>query len=98
MKEAMYSNFQQRYRGSTLMLLNEAAFLDPRFQSLLFLSDEDRQTIVSSVGAEVVKLALSNTASSTGSISPMEVENDSDELPLSKKCCASKAEKISSFC
>ena len=41
MKEAMHSNFQQRYRGSTLMLLNKAAFLDPRFKSLPFLSDED---------------------------------------------------------
>ena len=29
MKEAMHSNFQQCYRGLTLMLLNKAAFLDP---------------------------------------------------------------------
>ena len=40
-----------------------------------------------------MKLALSNSASSTGSISSMEIEDDSDELPLSKKCHVSKAEK-----
>ena len=45
-----------------------------------------------------MKLALNNSASSTGSISPMEIEGDSDELPLSKKFRVSKAEKTSAFC
>ena len=58
MKESMRCNFYQCYTGSTLMLLNKAAFLDPRFKALLFLCDEDRQTISSSVEAEAVKLAL----------------------------------------
>ena len=53
------------------MLLNKVASLDPQFKSLPFLSTEDQQTIVSSVETEVVKLALSNSASSKGSISPM---------------------------
>ena len=46
---------------------------------------------MSSVEAETVKLALNNTTTGT----PMEVEepDDPDELPLSKRCRVSKAEK-----
>ena len=65
MKESMRCNFHQRYTGSTLMLLNKAAFLDPRFKALPFLSDEDRQIITSFVEAEGVKVALSSSASSS---------------------------------
>ena len=93
MKESMRCNFYQHYTGSTLMLLNKAAFLDPRFKALPFLCDEDRQTISSSVEAEAVKLALSSSASSTDcSTNPVE-DDSADQLPLSKKCRVSKAEK-----
>ena len=71
MKEAIHSNFQQHYKGSTLTLPNKAASLDPQFKSLLFLFDEDQQTIASSVEAEVAKLVQSNSTSSTSYISPM---------------------------
>lgn len=41
-----------------------------------------------------MKLSLNSSASSIGSpISPVEVQDDSDELPLTKKCHVSKAEK-----
>ena len=74
------------------MLLNKTAFLDARFKALPFLSDEEQQNLLSSVEAETVKLALRSTASSTGT--PMQVEEDEqDELPLSKRCRVSKAEK-----
>ena len=76
------------------MLLNKAAFLDPRFKALPFLCDEDRQTISSAVEAEAVKLALSSSASSTDcSTNPVEEDDSADQLPLSKKCRVSKAEK-----
>ena len=93
MKESMRCNFHQRYTGSTLMLLNKAAFLDPRFKALPFLSDKDRQIITSFVEVEGVKVALSSSASSTDcSTDPIEAD-DSDQLPLSKRCRVSKAEK-----
>ena len=92
MKEAMHSNFCHRYTGSVLMLLNKTAFLDARFKALPFLSDEERQNLLSSIEAETVKLALNSATSSTGT--PMEVEEvEEDELPLSKRCRVSKAEK-----
>ena len=40
------------------MPLNKAAFLDPQFKTLPFVSDEDQQIITSSVEAEVAKLAV----------------------------------------
>ena len=74
------------------MLLNKTTSLDARFKALPFLSDEERQSLLSSVEAETVKLALSSTASIIDI--PMQVEEDEqDELLLSKRCRVSKAEK-----
>ena len=75
------------------MLLNKAAFLDPRFKALPFLSDEDRQMIGSSVEAEVVKLALISSTNTTGAPTNPKEADDSDQLSLSKRCHVSKAEK-----
>ena len=42
MKKAMRDKLSCRYTGSILMMLNIAAFLDPRFRSLSYLSEEER--------------------------------------------------------
>ena len=58
-----------------------------------FFQMKNSKIFLSSVEAETVKLALSNTTTGT----PMEVEepDDPDELPLSKRCHVSK---VTEFC
>ena len=99
MKTSMHTNLSHRYRGSILMLLNVAGFMDPRFKALSFLSDESRLNVIASVEAEVVMLAINTSTSNHDpnefELSPSkEVETTEDpDLPLSKKCKVSKAEK-----
>ena len=95
MKTSMHTNLSHRYTGSILMLLNVATFMDPRFKALSFLSDEDRLNVIASMEAEVVMLAI-NTSTSNESESSTSAEVETTEgpdLPLSKKCRVSKAEK-----
>ena len=96
MKTAMHANLADHYKGSVLKLLNTAAFLDLRFKTLFFLPDDDRLDVITSVEAETVVLAQNitsqETESSFSSSSECEVTDESD-LPLSKKCKVSKAEK-----
>lgn len=49
MKLAMHSNLATRYTSDLLMMLNIAAFLDPRFRALSFLSEEEKLAVVSKV-------------------------------------------------
>ena len=62
MKTFMHTKFSHRYTGSILMLLNVAAFMDPKFNVLSFFSEEDRLNVIASVEAEVVMLSI-NTSS-----------------------------------
>ena len=95
MKTSMHTNLSHRYTGSILMLLNVAAFMDPRFKALSFLSYEDRLNVIASVEAEVVMLAINtSTSNESESLTSAEVETtEGPDLPLSKKCRVSKAEK-----
>ena len=45
-KVAIQSDLQGRYVGDTAKLLQEAAFLDPRFKQLNFLSDDERRDTI----------------------------------------------------
>ena len=52
-KPVVMSDLEDRYSDPHLMmLLNKAYFLDPRFKSLSFLSDEDRKSVLLSVEEE----------------------------------------------
>ena len=52
-KQVVKSDLEDRYSDPHLMmLLNKACFLDPRFKSLSFLSDEDRKSVLLSVEEE----------------------------------------------
>ena len=99
MKTSMHTNLSHRYTGSILMLLNIAAFMDPRFKALSFLSDDSRLNVMASVEAEVVKLAINTSTSnhdtnkSDLSTSKQVETTEEPDLPLSKKCKVSKAEK-----
>ena len=66
--------------------------MDPRFKSLSFLSDENRLNVVASVEAEAVMLAINNNTSNESTSAELETAEELD-LPLSKKCRVSKAEK-----
>ena len=51
-KQVVKSDLEDRYSDSHLMmLLNKACFLDPRFKSLSFLSEENRKDVIRSVEA-----------------------------------------------
>ena len=45
-KVAIQSDLKERYVGDTAKLLQEAAFLDPRFKQLNFLSDDERRDTI----------------------------------------------------
>ena len=95
MKTSIRTNLSHRYTGSILMLHNVAAFMDPRFKALSFLSDESRLNVIASVEAEVVMLAINaSTVHESESATSTDVETtEQPDLPLAKKCQVSKAEK-----
>ena len=95
MKTSIRTNLSHRYTGSILMLHNVAAFMDPWFKTLSFLSDESRLNVIASVEAEVVMLAIkTSTVHESESATSTEVETtEQPDLPLAKKCQVSKAEK-----
>ena len=69
----MLSNLKGCYiESSVAQLLNKACFLDPRFKSLSFLSDEDKKAVVMDVENEAKELRHLDQ----GKLS--NVENDTD--------------------
>ena len=69
------------------------AFMDPKFKTLSFISDEHRLNVVAFVEAKEVILAINNISLSNLSTST-ELETTGElDLPFSKKCRVSKAEK-----
>ena len=54
MKRVMHSNLEHRYTGPKLEPLNKAAFLDPRFKLLKFLSEEERESTIAQIEEESV--------------------------------------------
>ena len=74
MKKAMKQNLSGRYEGSALLTLNVAAFLDPRFRSLSYLSEEDRKTVINTVEKEVVLIMSSAESTSATSSSEPSLE------------------------
>ena len=58
-KQVVKSDLEDRYSDPHLMmLLNKACFLDPRFKSLSFLSDENRKDVICSVEEEAACLKV----------------------------------------
>ena len=49
----MLENFNKRYTGEQMELLNKATFFDPRFKSLLFLSESERFRTITNIKLEV---------------------------------------------
>ena len=62
MKRVMHSNLEHRYTGPKLEALNKAAFLDPRFKLLKFLSEEERESTIAQIEEESVPVCC-NTVS-----------------------------------
>ena len=59
MKQHMYDNFVTRY-DEIMSVLNIAAFLDPRYRSLSFSSEEERQSVILAVENETISIHQSN--------------------------------------
>ena len=77
-KQVVKSDLEDRYSDPHLMmLLNKACFLDPRFKSLSFLSDEDRKGVLLSVEEEAAHIKTEMISS--------EKENPADGPGATKK-------------
>ena len=77
-KQVVKSELEDRYSDPHLMmLLNKACFLDPRFKSLSFLSDEDRKGVLLSVEEEAAHIKTEMISS--------EKENPADGPGATKK-------------
>ena len=77
-KQVVKSDLEDRYSDPHLMmLLNKACFLDPRFKSLSFLSDENRKDVIRSVEEEAACLKAEMILS--------EKENPADGPKATKK-------------
>ena len=59
MKLKMKENLHDRYTGPVLDLLNKAAFLDPRFKSLTFVSDSEKDRTVDQITVEASTCCIS---------------------------------------
>ena len=54
MKTAMIKNLTDRYVQGALMFLNITPFVDPRFKSPSFLTDDEKQLLLEFVEQEVI--------------------------------------------
>ena len=57
LKKAILSDLQDRYVGESLLFLTKAAFLDPRFKILGFLSTNEREEAIEEIRKEAAALA-----------------------------------------
>ena len=55
MKRILFTDFQSRYTVGEI--LHKACFLDPRFKSLCFLSEETKQRVMLAIKVEVIVIA-----------------------------------------
>ena len=93
MKNSMHTNLSGRYVHG--IHLDVTKIMDPMFKVLPFVLDEDHLNVVGSVEAEAVMLAINNSTPNELELSTslkIELLKEPD-LPLSKKCKVSKAEK-----
>lgn len=67
MKLKMKENLHDRYTDSVLDLLNKAAYLDPRFKSLTFVTDSEKQHIEDHIIAEAANCCVPQTETATSS-------------------------------
>jgi len=55
----MKENLYDRYTGPVLYLLNKAAFLDPRFKSLTFVANSEKERTIDQITAEATTCCVS---------------------------------------
>ena len=67
MKLKMKENLHDRYTDSVLDLLNKAAYLDPRFKSLTFVTNSEKQRIEDHIIAEAANCYVPQTETTTSS-------------------------------
>ena len=84
-KQVVKPDLEDRYSDPHLMmLLNKACFLDPRFKSLSFLSDEDRKSVLLSVEEEAAHIKT-EVVSSKGENPDMSADGPGPSIISMKK-------------
>ena len=63
----MKENLHDCYTDSVLDLLSKAAFLDPRFKSLAFVTDSEREHIEDQITAEAANCCVVETETTMSS-------------------------------
>jgi len=64
MKTAMHTKLFQYYNTETLNILNNAAFLDPRFKSLIFLEEVEKTSTQLMIQEKICSLLLESDSGS----------------------------------
>lgn len=80
MKHEMLTDLRKRYTEDTMLLLSQAAFLDPRMKSLPFLSASKRTEIIQAIESNTVRVL--DTVSETNLESPA---NTTQEPPKKRR-------------
>ena len=85
-KAAIQSDLKERYKGDTAKMLQEAAFLDPRFKHLNFLSSDEKTDTIERVKVKMLLAASGDSLSCKDSeVSEVEPHQFTDEQPPKKK-------------
>ena len=83
-KVAIQSDLKERYVGDTAKLLQEAAFLDPRFKQLNFLSDDERRDTIERM--KVKMLLAASDESLSCEVSEVEPHQSCSEVEHHQSC------------
>jgi len=85
MKEAIQSDLKERYIGDTAKLLQEAAFLDPRFKQLNFLADDERKDTIERMKVKMLLVAADESLScEVSEVEPRQSCECTDQPPKKK--------------
>ena len=91
-KVAIQSDLKERYVGDTAKLLQEPAFLDPRFKQLNFLSDNERKDTIERM--KVKMLLAASDESLSCEVSEVEPHQSCSEVEHHQSCKSTGAQSV----
>jgi len=80
MKKAMLDNLSGRYTGQILKHITKVCFLDPRLELPAFLSDIEKDKLISDLKAELELLGQQNTTPSLSRLSHTVLQNLKEKI------------------
>lgn len=85
-KAAIQSDLKEHYKGDTAKMLQEAAFLNPRFKHLNFLSSDEKTDTIERVKVKMLLATSDGSLSCEDSeVSEVEVHQSTESQPPKKK-------------